>query len=464
MLCKWCGMESLTADQCSWCHRSFATSNADSVEASEPETTEEEPFATIAGEDSAQAETPVAPWTIAPPVPAPAQAVPPPARTQPGAAGGSAPILSVRRPGGKRSVRPVAPVSRSSSAPAPVPAPAARVSAPTSVPAGRAHTPAPATPVARASGESAAPGRHAPAPPVPIHRRAVPAPGAPAPRATPGSAPTAPGSAPGVLGVSRPAARAETAQAQTSPVELAAEANVPTLGTFTPQKSKYYADQVIDPVSGTHYDAASGKPIQASPPPSAVPSEEEKRALERRQKIRKEKAIAEEYEEAQASQKTLLLRYVVAFAVVLGVTGIAAFFLKANYLYTIPLIVGQFLGALLMPVMRVVPWADEDADDLWFLIGLMLISGFVMVCGPVIALIFYLVLGFIRQSVNPAVLGCFLVAACTRLVVEVAIGHFSLELFRPFVWNGLPPLLINWAGLATAVGWYAAAPFHKLDE
>src|SRR5947207_9451560 len=127
MFCKWCGMESVTTDQCSWCHRALTTTTIETksgedtapppVEEPEAQTpssaavhtsaaTAEAPVAEAVVETAAEEPEPKAPWTISPPVaettagesaPPPA-AVPAAEEDHPSAH----PIIGVKRPGSAR--------------------------------------------------------------------------------------------------------------------------------------------------------------------------------------------------------------------------------------------------------------------------------------------------------------------------------------------------------------------------
>jgi hypothetical protein len=57
-------------------------------------------------------------------------------------------------------------------------------------------------------------------------------------------------------------------------VPTSPEASAPQFGTFTPAKSKYYPGQVVDPVSGTHYDSDTGRPVATAT--KQEPKKEEK--------------------------------------------------------------------------------------------------------------------------------------------------------------------------------------------
>src|SRR5947209_428777 len=92
MFCKWCGMESVTTDQCSWCHRVFSTAptGTPDTEARHDDLHDETALPDSRTEsvkappdDSAmEEESEKAPWTISPPVPvAPPAPLPPPTAT-----------------------------------------------------------------------------------------------------------------------------------------------------------------------------------------------------------------------------------------------------------------------------------------------------------------------------------------------------------------------------------------------
>ena len=159
----------------------------------------------------------------------------------------------------------------------------------------------------------------------------------------------------------------------------------------------------------------------------------------------------------------LLGRYLAAFTVILMVGGALAYLGKQYYV--VPLLLVQFFGGLLLPVMRVVAWAEEDSDDVgWFL-------GLTLMFGPMIALAAYAIVGVMRQSLNPAVLLCLVIALLTRVIVESAAGHFNISelstlglINTGLGMNLFKLLLLNWSGFLALAGWYSASVFHKLDE
>jgi hypothetical protein len=223
------------------------------------------------------------------------------------------------------------------------------------------------------------------------------------------------------------------------------------MGTFTAQKSKYYAGQVVDPVSGTHYDADTGKPT-AGPLSGA-------QATRPAQPQKKQPDVVLKWDKTpQIPFSTRLSKFLSIFAVILVITAVAAFGMRE--LYAIPMVLANFLSGLIMPALKLVPWHDEDSDD-WLLFVVL-----TMVFGPFIPLVIYGVLWMLRQSGNPAILGCFVVSAVTRLVVELAAQTPSLSHFMP--WQpgafSIGLLFLNWAGVVTLAGWITGNVFHKLDE
>ena len=123
-------------------------------------------------------------------------------------------------------------------------------------------------------------------------------------------------------------------------------------------------------------------------------------------------AVDAELIDSGPSPMSLLLRYLGVFALILVVMGILSFIAKS--LYVVPMVIAMFAGALLLPVMRVTPWADEDSDDVvWFVLLTLLF-------GPLVALIIYGTVAVIRQEFNASILGCLAVAALARIVGEVA--------------------------------------------
>lgn len=458
MLCKWCGMESVTTDQCSWCHRALSTTTEGSSTAPAPATaaTRSRPpvslrraSAPLAGGDSHAemddsplnqgSDTIIAPTRSAK-VPAP-PAPPPSARPAANADANkpALPIIGLKRGGAK----------------------------------GGTHIPAPSMPPVRASGKSSLPSaapvplqRHVPAPailPGSMQNRAggvmpksphVPAPlMAPVPTKAGAKTAAAPSRA-AALADAAPEAEAGgladgVSAPRVTPAQAAAEMHVPAMGTFTPAQSKYYPGQVIDPTSGTHYDADSGKPT-LTPTVTQKPKSKKQAA---------EGDVELHWDSPVSDYMALLTRFLLAFAGILAVAGLLVHAYPAYYV--LPLLAALFFAGLLMPIMGVVPKQRDDSDDVWIFAGLMLIFG------PAIGLVIYGVIGILRQSVNHAIMGCFVVSVLTQLVIYFTAGQTHLLFGPPWVQVSgfdLRTLFINWAGFVAMAGWFSANMFHKFDE
>ncbi len=216
-----------------------------------------------------------------------------------------------------------------------------------------------------------------------------------------------------------------------------AESHLPAMESVGTEQSKYYPGKVVDSTSGTHYDAVTGRPLEGP---------------------RKREAELEIDWEPVVSMPTLVMRYLCAFAGVVGITCLLAHAYKENYVLT--LLASLFFSGVLLPIMDVVPKQRDDSEDaFWF-------AGLVMVFGPTIGLIIYMVIGIMKQSVNPAIVGCFIVSILLQLAVYLAAGQTRLLFGPPWVQTGfdLPTLFINWSALASLAGWAFANVFHRFDE
>ena len=211
-------------------------------------------------------------------------------------------------------------------------------------------------------------------------------------------------------------------------------------------------------------DTAIGSGI--TPAKTSSPAASAKPALTEQQK---RAAVNAALAESMQSPTELLMRYLGVFAVILVVTGLLAHLMPRFYL--IPMIVAMFVAALLLPIMRVTPWVEEDSEDVALFVGLTLLFG------PLVALIIYGVVAAFRQSFNASIMGGLAVAALLRIVAEAGAGNVSgigplFAITSPF--SGLQHadsglgtiklLLRNWTGFAALAGWYAASSFHKEDE
>ena len=203
---------------------------------------------------------------------------------------------------------------------------------------------------------------------------------------------------------------------------------VPQLGTFTAQKSKYYSDKVMDPVSGAHYDADTGKTIEGDILPIEIEEVNEVRQL------------------------------VINSAFLIVMAGIAFFIAKNNTSsYLVLLGVTNFAAGIAMPLFRTVPFAEEDSEDLpWFL-------GLCIILGPLVGAILYGFICMVRQNFSAGTIGVFVSYLVLRFTLDAATGH-ALQKIMPFNEFTGETLGAQAMILVTLMGWYAAAPFHKPDE
>lgn len=170
-----------------------------------------------------------------------------------------------------------------------------------------------------------------------------------------------------------------------------------------------------------------------------------------------------------ASRLPVIGRFVSFFLPVLLIQAALTYFLPK--FYVIPWLGALVIGALLLPVLRVTPFPDEDPDDMAMFVILTLLFG------PIAGLTIFAVIGALRQSINPALVGCFIVAICSLFVNAITLhsgnlGHTILYTmpFTPFTaktvigWPVIKVLLLDWMSLITLVGWYMSTSFRKLDE
>ncbi len=469
MFCKWCGMESTSTDKCSWCNKTLtADSSAEQVSQQKSDAAiqiAEENKSALNTEVIEENILPIAPWTISPPeTAAPEPSAPIAAASVPD---GSAPIIGIRKQRNALGGLP-APARRPVGSPVPPTREGVRPGA---------HTPAPAAPLGQPVRRSAAPLQTSAGTPAVSVSQPISSNGSAAqsevsrsasaklnsPAAMPTIAmpaaataapiidPSAPGLAEGVAAPSR--------------VETAPEYHAPEFGTFTPTKSKYYSGTVVDPYSGAHYDADTGS-LLAAPGIDSKQSHSGQPIIptDARNAARRTAAdIQLNWDKPRPPMSTLLMKYSAIFAGILAVSSLAAHTMPRNYV--LPLIVSQFLGAMLLPIVQITPWAEEDTDDLGLYILLILAAAFAILCGPFVALAIYIIISLVRQNTNPSVIGCLAVASIARLVMEVAASGWSHALFTPLgsAFN-LKLLFISWTGLVPLAGLYTASIFRKLDE
>src|SRR5262249_22537444 len=119
--------------------------------------------------------------------------------------------------------------------------------------------------------------------------------------------------------------------------------------------------------------------------------------------------------------------------------------------------VTNFVAGIAMPLFRTVPFAEDDSEDLPWLLGLSIILG------PFVGAIVYGFIAMIKGSPNPGVVGVFVSYLVLRFTLDAATGH-ALQKVMPFNEFTAETLGAQAMVLVTLAGWYAAAPFHKPDE
>jgi hypothetical protein len=206
----------------------------------------------------------------------------------------------------------------------------------------------------------------------------------------------------------------------------------PQMGSFQAAKSKYYSDQVVDPVSGAHYDSESGQTTDAP----AVPRET-----------------------VDTNDFTQLGIYAVVFIVLLvGVYVIGGLVGRASIGgYFAVLAIASLIAGVLLPILRVAPWPKDDSEDVGWAMGL------IPLFGPFAGTMGYGVLGVVRQDVNPAIVGVFVTSLLIRIVLDLATGH-SFSKMVPFSEMTGIVLGAQVMPFVTLIGWYASEIFHKPDE
>jgi hypothetical protein len=215
-------------------------------------------------------------------------------------------------------------------------------------------------------------------------------------------------------------------QAAAAPVTV----GVPQIGTFQAQKSKYYGDKVLDPVSGAHYDADTGQTTD-------VPVE------------RLETEEVNLWIQVPINLAVLALLTLASVLVVRAFPGIGT--------YLSALFVANVMAGMAMPVLRVVPYNSDDATDLPLVIALILILG------PFAGGMLYGIICFLKQDANPAMVGVFISYLVLRIALDITMGY-PFEHLLPFAnlhWTGFAA---QWMPLATVLGWIGADPFRKPDE
>ena len=153
--------------------------------------------------------------------------------------------------------------------------------------------------------------------------------------------------------------------------------------------------------------------------------------------------------------------YIGVVAGILVVMGIAIAAL-GNALF--PILIANFASGMLLPILRVGPWQDEDADDsVLFIVG-------TMVFGPLVMAIIYGIISAARGGGNASILGLSVFGLVSRIVAELASGSHSNWSLLISPWKAgaagfsFVMVLVSWGGLAGLVGWILANTFHKADE
>lgn len=444
MICKWCGMESVEEDTCSWCGKSLGLADDADHIGSQPEPASEPAAPQVAAAPEAPAKSPVLPWAPAPrTLSRSAQAgggpVRSPSAAQPAALGARSPVA--------------APSQHRAPAPAiPLPSASHRMSSPSasvqSAPRAGAKGKTPSIGVKRPGTPV---GRRVPVPTLGISPRTPSAADAESPAGA--FAPPAPQSAPDAA-----AALAAQAPAEVAPNVVAPESGglaegivaprqapppaapgAPQMGTFQADKSKYYPGVVIDPVSGRHYNADTGMTTSQAA-----------------QRSTKDEEIKLEWDEP-LRYSTVLLRFTALFAAILAIGALIAH--AAPAIYAVPMLCVEFVAALLMPVMRAAPWADEDAEGVGIFVVLTIVGG------PAAALMGYAAYSLVKRETNPAILGIGAIALLSRFFCGLAVGHVTMASLTPWTSGGSLLLIgLDLSGFVALAGWYCAAVFHKLDE
>ncbi len=212
----------------------------------------------------------------------------------------------------------------------------------------------------------------------------------------------------------------------------AGPAAAPQLGTFQAVKNKYYSDKVVDPISGAIYEADTGKAEQ---------------------KISADKIVVEETNDVKQAAINFGILVVLA-----GLAAVIASKVPGSYLLTMG--ITCFIAGLIMPLLRSVPFMADEGGDVALAMGLILILG------PFVGAIAYVVLGVIRGGdFNPAIVGVFVSALIVRIAVDLGSSRPIFELIS----TPIPALtFINYAvrsmPLVTLLGWMLGDVFKRHDE
>lgn len=229
-----------------------------------------------------------------------------------------------------------------------------------------------------------------------------------------------------------------------APAPAAAARNhsgAPPLGSFQAQKSKYYGDKVLDPISGAHYDADTGESTDGA----VLVLEED--TLDERATLMRQVCV-----------------YLAGLAAGVILLAVATHALPDWYLLFLAL--GNLAAGAAMPLLRVVPFAHEEMGDLAFALPIMLLLG------PYVGAAAYIAVCVMKQDAHPAIVGIFLSYAAIRLPLDLARGLEPSQLFGSLLPFSPPGpngdwthhLVTQWLIFAGVIGWYIADMFRKLDE
>ncbi len=220
-------------------------------------------------------------------------------------------------------------------------------------------------------------------------------------------------------------------------------------------QSKYYDGHMVDTIAGVQYNGSTGAvasaPTTTSGGNTSAP------------------AIVFHWDEPQEKTVPQLPKYLLSFTGILVICGLLAWAFPTAF--AAPICIATFLGGMLLPVFRVIPWQDDDADDAVLLLVLLLVFG------PAIGLVIYGFVCLARQDAAVSVIGCLSVALAGRVVIELAaMRGFNTAMFNvPWVTppSGATPelstslvtnIFTSWTSLFAMAGWYVANVFHKADE
>jgi hypothetical protein len=203
----------------------------------------------------------------------------------------------------------------------------------------------------------------------------------------------------------------------------------PQLGQFQAQKSKYYTDKVLDPISGTHYDVDTG---DAETTPLPIEVEE---ALEKK----------DQYRQVGIYTGALIAA---AAAGAFAVSAMPAWYL----LFLAVLNIG---AGFALPLLRVVGFRYDDDDDVFVAGALFLILG------PYVGTIAYILLTVMRGGGNPALIAIGLSSAVIRIPMDMARGLSFFQCFQSlFVFT--PPVVLQSAGTSASPDWATHVASHLM--